>query len=111
MPRSTEPRTGIAVDAASGQMTERVAGKGVAGEENNVDQHQHGAESKVAAVVIERIHRVVPEESEYDKREVEKVPMEVVQDPGKPGFAAIRVAIARLPDRAGRWVPKERSVI
>src|SRR5271170_1433665 len=52
----------------------------------------------------------MPEESEIDKRDVEKPAMEILEDEGKRRLAAI-MPPGPFADRAGRRIEKERAIV
>src|SRR5712692_9924728 len=57
-----------------------------------------------------RSDRVVPENEEKDDGDVKKITMQVLQDEGKTGFAAIAMRV-RLAHRASGRIKKESAIV
>src|ERR1022692_1628336 len=107
-----ELRLRVAVEPAADEMAPRVAAECVAAEQDDVDQHDPGAEPElhVAVGCEEGEVDVIPEEAGDDQHEVEEEPVEVVEEERERGLAAV-FAVAELTDRARRGVPEERAVV
>jgi hypothetical protein len=88
-----------------------MAGRRVKGEEHDVGEENERAHADAEAPVEgEGADGVVPEEREEDDRQVEKVPVNVLQDEGERRLPAI-AAPRRFPDGARGRIEEERAVI
>ena len=108
---SAEGRAGKAVELAAGQMTQRVARKGVKGKKTDVNGKDERANSDAEmSAEEERLNGVMPKEGDEEDRKIKKVAMDVLKDKGKRRLAAI-LAVRRFPDRAGRGIEEKRAVV
>src|SRR5213595_1628927 len=72
--RNAERGARETIELSADDMTKRVTGKGVGGEENDVDEHDECAEADTEfAAEEEGFDGVVPEEAEKNNREIEEV--------------------------------------
>src|SRR5258707_9244590 len=92
-------------------MTQGVAGKRIKRKKSDVDRQDERAYSDAEAAAEEKgTEGVVPEKRDKENREIEKIAMDILQDKGKRGLAAI-LAAREFANRAGRGIKKESSVI
>src|SRR6266478_1174223 len=92
-------------------MTQGVAGKSVKRKKEDIDRQDDRANPDAEmAVEEERTNGVVPKKNDEQNREIEKIAMDILQDKGKRGLAAI-LAAREFANRAGRGIKKESSVI
>src|SRR4051794_23696646 len=109
--RARRRRAGEAVEAAADEVAQRVAAEREGGQADHVPEQDERAEPDAeAAVEEERAPRVVPEEPEHDDRQVQEVPVHVLEDQRERGLAAVPLA-----PRAGDGAPgrreEERAVV
>src|SRR2546426_11381595 len=106
---SQHSREGI--DPAPHQVSKRVAGEGVQAEEDDVDQQDERAQAdEEMAMVGEGADDINPEKNDHDDTEQQKIPVIVVQNPGKARLAVIPASLQLL-DGARRRIPEERPEI
>src|SRR5262245_29530183 len=88
-----------------------MAGKGVKGQQRDVDdEHERAHTNKEMSFKPESLDRVIPKEAEKHDGGIEKVAMHVLQDERKASLAAI-VAPCRFAYGAGRRIEKERPIV
>src|SRR5438876_9936715 len=110
--RNAERGAGKTIELSADDMTKRVTGKGVGGEENDVDEHDECAEADTEfAAEEEGFGGVVPEEAEKNNREIEEVAMNVLQDERERRFTAIVFADRRFADSAGGRIKKKGAIV
>jgi len=99
------------VEFSTSEMAERVAGKRVQREHDDVDAHDQSAQAytEMAAEIVGE-HGVVPEKPKKYERQIEKIAVNVLEDKGKRRFALV-AASGRLADGTSRWIEKKRAVI
>src|SRR2546430_17255354 len=111
MARARGGATREAVEGPAYQVAGRVAGEAVERERGGVDQqHERADPDAEAAPEARRREHVAPEEDEVDERDVERVAVEVLEDEGEGGLAAVAVP-ARLAHRARRRIEEVRAVV
>ena len=110
--RLAERRLRVAVESAADEMAPRVAAERVAAEQDDVDEHDPGAEAQLHVAVgrPEGEVDVVPEEARDDQHQVEEESVQVVEEERERRLAAV-LAVAQLTDRARRRIPEERAVV
>src|SRR5262252_4765682 len=87
-----------------------MAGDGVERERARAREDGEGAESDAeAGLELERLVHVVPEEDEPERREVERVAVQVLEDERELLLAG--VLAVRLADRARGRIPEEGAVV
>src|SRR6266705_3534295 len=100
-----------AVEGPAHQVAGRVAGEAVERERSGGDQqHERADPDADAAPEARPLEHVAPEEEEVDERDVERVAVEVLEDEGEGGLAAVAVP-ARLAHRARRRIEEVRAVV
>ena len=110
--RHAESGAGETVELAADDVAQGVARKSVGGEEADVDEHDDRTEADAEfAVEYECLYGVVPEKTDKEDGEIEKVTMDVLQDEGKTSFAAIIFAESGLSYGAGGRVEKKGAVV
>src|ERR1700688_2352170 len=80
--RLAQSRLRVAVEPAADQVAPRVAAESVATEQDDVDEHDAGAKSKLDVAVGRpegEVH-VIPEEARYDQHQVEEEAVQVVEE-------------------------------
>src|SRR6266404_1601807 len=88
--RFSETHARKAVEPAASQMAQRMAGKRVDREQNNIDQqYQRAHTHSEFPIEIERLKDVFPQENEEQHREIQKVAMDILQDKRKSRLALI----------------------
>src|ERR1700674_4372992 len=93
VPSASGKRTGKAVELAPGEVAEGMAAEGVAGEKDNVGEHEHAAEANAQTPSkVEGQNGVEPEEPNLDDCRVEGEPVEVVEHPRKSGLPTVPAA-------------------
>src|SRR2546425_12231928 len=98
-----------AVEGPAHQVARRVAGEAVERERSGVDQqHERADPDADAAPEARPLEHVAPEEEEVDERDVERVAVEVLEDEGEGGLAAVAVH-ARLAHSARRRTVADRA--
>src|SRR2546430_1329781 len=111
MARARGGATREAVEGPAYQVAGRVAGEAVEGERSGVDQqHERADPDADAAPEARPLEHVAPEEEEVDERDVERIAVEVLEDEGEGGLAAVAVP-ARLAHRARRRIEEARAVV
>lgn len=106
-----EGGAGETVEFSSGEMAEGVAGKRVQREHDDVDAHDQSAEAdSEMAIEIVGEDGVVPEKSKEHEREVEEIPVKILEDKRKSRFALV-VAFGRLTDGASGRIEKKCAVV
>ncbi len=100
-----------AIELPSGEMPQRVAGKRVERQQNNVRGQDKCAQADAeVAVEVESLNNVMPEKQNEHDCEVEKITVNILQDEGKLRFALV-FAVGRFTDCASRRIEKKRTVI
>ena len=100
--RSTEGDTGKAVELPADYVSQRVARERVERKQNDVgEQDQRTDTDSESSVKPERVNGVVPKNDQENKRDVEEVTMQVLQNQWKRRLAAIPMRPA-LADGARR---------
>src|SRR4029079_7955591 len=101
---------GEAVEPPADEVAQRVAAERERRQADDVQQQHERAEAdpelEPAAVRVEeeRAAGVVPEEREHDDREVEEVPMRVLEDQREPALAAVALPAGARAGRRGQEV-------
>jgi hypothetical protein len=110
--RRAEGGAGETIEFAANDMPQRVAGEGVSREKDDVHEHDQSAKADAEfATEIEGSEDVIPEKTQENDGEIEKITMNILQDEGKRSFATIVFADRRLADGAGRWIEKEGAIV
>src|SRR2546426_3450821 len=100
-----------AVEGPAHQVAGRVAGETIERERSGVDQQHERADPDADAAPEPRpLEHVAPEEEEVDERDVERIAVQVLEDEGEGGLAAVAVP-ARLAHRARRRIEEVRAVV
>src|SRR5881296_2334595 len=73
-------------------------------------QHERADPDADAAPEARPLEHVAPEEEEIDERDVERIAVQVLEDEGEGGLAAVAVP-ARLAHRARRRIEEVRAVV
>src|SRR5689334_3919286 len=103
---------GVAVEASTDKVAERVAGEGEDGYEEDIGGEDEGAEADAeVAVEVVRYDGGTPEDEDEEDREVEGEAMEVLEDEGELALAGVVLALGDLLDSAGGRVPEEGPVV
>src|ERR1043166_2483702 len=118
VPRAVERRAREAIQFAADQVLQRVAGERVQRQQHDVDQQDQRAHAdaevpmRYVAVIPKKegANGVIPEEAKEDHGGVKKIAMDILQDEGETGLAAI-IAMRRLSHGAGRRVEKECAIV
>src|SRR5687768_9651542 len=111
VPWTTKRDARKAIDFTADDVSQRMARERVERKQNDVgEQDQRTDTNPESAVEPERVNRVVPENDQKNKRDVEKVTMQVLQDQWKCGLAAITMRTT-LADCACRRIEKESTVV
>src|SRR5882724_11711757 len=110
--RNAERGARETIELSADDVTKRVTGKSVGGEENDVDEHDECAEADAEfAAEEEGFGGVVPEEAEKNNREIEEVAMNILQDERERRFAAIVFANGGFANGAGGRIEKKGAVV
>lgn len=100
-----------AIEFASGEMAEGVAGKGVERKERDVDGEDQRANANAEpAVEEEGADGVVPEKTNKEDGNIEKITVKILQDERKLRFATV-FAAGRFTHGASGRVQKKRAVV
>src|SRR5882762_1564747 len=87
-----------------------MTGKRVERKEKDIKSEDERADADAeVAIEEEGVNGVVPEEADKENREVKEITMDILEDEGKSGFAAI-VAAYRFTDRAGRGIEEKGAI-
>src|SRR5580704_3175763 len=110
--RLSQLRLRVAIESTTDEMAPRVTAERVPAQQDDVDEHDPGAESELHMTVgcpEGQIH-VVPEEARDDQHEIEEESVQIVEEERERRLAAV-LAVAELADRARRRIPEERAVV
>src|SRR5258707_3171974 len=115
MPRPARDYARKAIDVAADDVPERMTRQRIAGKQNYVHEQDQRANTNAKMSAAwrsepKRSDRVIPENEEKDDGDVKKITMQVLQDEGETGFAAIAMR-ARLAHRASRRIKKESAIV
>src|ERR1700733_4682654 len=110
MARPAQGRAGEAIEFSADQMAQGMARKCVGRQQDNVHQHDQGANADSEFTVeIEREDRVIPEKGDEYHRDVKEVAVHILQDERKRCFTAI-VPAPTLTHGARRRVQQKSAV-
>src|SRR5580698_546471 len=99
------------IQLSSGEMPQRVAGKRVERQQNNVRSQDKRAQADAEMPIeVESLYNVVPEKQNEHDCDVEKIAVKVLKDEGKLCFTLI-FAFGRLTDGTRRRIEKKRPVV
>src|ERR1700680_92287 len=88
-----------------------MAGQGVNGKQDNVDQENQAADANAKLPVEkETLDRVVPQENQEKNREIKKIAMHILQNKWKSRFATI-FAVGGLAHSARRRIEKKCAIV
>src|SRR4029077_3605440 len=106
-----ERGAGETVEFSACEMAEGVAGKRIQREHDDVDAHDQSAEAdSEMAIEIVGERGVVPEKSKEHEREVEEIPVKILEDKRKSRFALV-AAFGRFTDGASGRIEKKRAIV
>ena len=92
-------------------MPERVTTKSITAEQDDINREDDCADADPESPIEDRgVHHVAPEKREVAERQVEEVAMQVLEDEGERGLAAIAGAV-HLGDRARRRIEEVGSIV
>src|SRR5579872_7571512 len=108
--RSAELRARIAIQVPADHVAARMAGERVGCQQRRVNQQDERAHSRAQVPVpYESAKSIAPQRNQKHKRQIEEVPVNVLEDQRKFCFATI--AASWLADSAGRRIEEKSPVI
>jgi len=111
VPNSAGTNAREAIDPATHQVSERMAGEAVQAQQDDIHQQDNRSKAnEEMPMEHERPHHVDPEKQEDDQAQQQEIPVEVIQHPGESGLAVVAAALQLL-DGAGRRVPEKRPKV
>src|SRR5580692_11765193 len=104
-----ESRAGEAIELASGKVAQRVAGKRVQREQDDVRGQNDGAEADAkVAVEVEGHEGIVPKKQDEHDRQIEKISVDILQDERKLRLPVV-FAVGRFTHGASGRIEKKRA--
>src|SRR5258708_19140264 len=96
-------------------MPERMTTEGVSTEQDDVESEHHRTDAKPEMSGTGGIRKpksapgIMRQHQNKDQRDIEKIPMNILQNEGERSFA--RIPKARFPDCTSRWISPEGFVV